>query len=151
MANDGTCGDDISNKWYYDYLKSVQSQGTDRVNEGVSLADYKDKDIYVAIHLYGDPGDAIVFDNLQFHGCSYANSGVNNILSNGNNIRVSVNGDMLNVVSDSNVKSVNVYAMNGSLVASAKTANLSISALPKGVYVVKASTENATKTVKIVK
>jgi hypothetical protein len=58
---------------------------------------------------------------------------------------------MLNVVSDSNVKSVNVYAMNGSLVASAKTANLSISALPKGVYVVKASTENATKTVKIVK
>jgi hypothetical protein len=150
MANDGTWGDDISNKWYYDYLKSVQSQGTDRVNEGVSLADYKDKDIYVAIHLYGDPGDAIVFDNLQFHGCSYVTTGVKNITNN-SDIRVSVNGDMLNVVSDSNVKSVNVYAMNGSLVASAKTANLSISALPKGVYVVKASTENATKTVKIVK
>jgi hypothetical protein len=151
MASDGTWGDDISNKWYYDYLKSVQSQGTTRVNEGVSLADYNGKNIYVAIHLYGDPGDAIVFDNLQFHGCSFANSGVNNIIANNSDIRVSVNGDMLNVLSGSNVKSVNVYATNGRLVASAKTANLSISALPKGVYIVKASTENATKTVKIVK
>jgi len=115
------------------------------------LADYNGKNIYVAIHLYGDPGDAIVFDNLQFHGCSFATSGVNNIIANNSDIRVSVNGDMLNVLSGSNVKSVNVYATNGRLVASAKTANLSISALPKGVYIVKASTENATKTVKIVK
>jgi hypothetical protein len=151
MANNGYWGDDISNKWYYDYLKSVPSQGTTRVNEGVSLADYKGQDIYVAIHLYGEPGDAIIFDNLQFHGCTALQSGVKNIFANNGDIRVKVNGDMLNVASSSNIKSVNVYALNGRLVASGTTGSLSIASLPKGVYVVKAATNDATTTAKIVK
>jgi hypothetical protein len=150
MANDGTWGDN-TDKWHYDYLKSVPSQDTNFTNEGVSLSDYAGKDIYVAIHLYGTPGDAVIFDNLQFHGCSNKTNAVKNIIADNSALSISVNGDMLNIISDSAVKAVSVYDINGRIVASANSASLSISALPKGIYIVKAATANATKTVKIVK
>jgi hypothetical protein len=129
---------------------SVPGQGTDRSNQGVSLADYYDQDIYIGIHLYGEPGDAIVFDNLQFHGCTKETSSVANIAKDGS-ISVKFNGEQLSIATSDAIKAVNVYDVNGRVVASGNTASLSLSSLPKGVYIVRAATAGAAKTVKIVK
>jgi hypothetical protein len=147
---DNVWGESLYNKWYYDYLMSVPGQGTDRSNQGVSLADYYDQDIYIGIHLYGEPGDAIVFDNLQFHGCTKETSSVANIAKDGS-ISVKFNGEQLSIATSDAIKAVNVYDVNGRVVASGNTASLSLSSLPKGVYIVRAATAGAAKTVKIVK
>jgi hypothetical protein len=155
MAYDGVWdyegwGTNLDNKYYYDFLKTVNNQGTERSNQGVSLTDYKDKTIYVAFHLFGAPGDAIILDNLQFHGCSLDANSVANI-ANDATFNVKFNGEQLYILGANAIKSVRVYDVNGRVVAAGNTASLSLSALPKGVYIVRAASVDAVKTVKIVK
>ncbi len=60
---------------WYDRLSSISLSQESRFNEGVSLGKYVGKDIYVAIRLTSPNGDAVMFDNLSFYGCS-ASAGI---------------------------------------------------------------------------
>jgi hypothetical protein len=147
MVNDGTWGKVLDNRYYYDDLAVVKGQGSSRVNSGVSLSKYKGKTITVAFQLFGKPGDAVAFDNLQFHGCSLLSTGVKAVRPASGEITAVVADGKLVVKSAADVTSITVVDLSGRTVA--RDADLSV--LPQGTYIVKVATTDGAAVVKVVK
>jgi hypothetical protein len=137
----------LDNRYYYDDLAVVKGQGSSRVNSGVSLSKYKGKTITVAFQLFGKPGDAVAFDNLQFHGCSLLSTGVKAVRPASGEITAVVADGKLVVKSAADVTSITVVDLSGRTVA--RDADLSV--LPQGTYIVKVATTDGAAVVKVVK
>jgi hypothetical protein len=135
--------------WDYDTVLKVDSETYNRQNRGVNLGEYVGKDIYIAINVVTYDGDCISFDNLGIYDCTAATTAVKNISTEANTT-VKLVGETLHI-SGNDVKSVNIYDLNGRLMMQAAKNSVNISNLGHGVYVVKATTANGTTTAKIVK
>lgn len=136
--------------WYsYTTVMTVPSEEINVQTRGISLADYKDKTIYVAIHVRTYDGEALIVDNLGIYGDIVLGTvGVESVADN--LFRVSVENDMLNVYGAEKPQTA-VYDLNGRLMLRSNTENTDLSILPDGAYVAKVSTENSVKTVKFMR
>lgn len=75
---------EIDDSGWYDTLESVLIEETGRPYRGVSLAKYKNKEIFVAIRMRSSNGDAISFDNLELYGCQNVKSGIEDVSADEN-------------------------------------------------------------------
>lgn len=137
-------GDD---KWYdYTAIHSVKGENEWSKTRGVSLAEYKDKDVYVAYHLKTTGGNALILDNIGIYG-SATPSGIGAIKSDAA-FTLSCDGRQLTCSAEA---VMTVTAMNGTVVAKGTGMTLDVTALPAGVYVAVANAATGTRTLKFVK
>jgi hypothetical protein len=132
--------------WWYEKALSVASEDYNRKNRGISLANYYDKDVYIAIHVTTYDGDAISFDNLGLYGCSIVESGVKDVLNS--NVNFNLRGDILSLGTDAKV---NVYDLNGRSVLAGEGSTFNLSSLTRGAYILKVTTAQGTVTKKFIK
>jgi len=134
-------GDDA----WWDYKKELTEDNltTERVNYSVSLGKYKDKKVYVALHLRTTNGELASFDNIQFFGAKKY-SGISGVTVE-NGLELAVNGDMA-VATEEAV--INIYDIAGALVKTATGTSVDLSTLPHGTYVARAVGATGTATIK---
>lgn len=132
--------------WYnYTTVYSVTSENEWAKTRGVSLADYADKDVYIAFHLKTQNGNALILDNIGLYGS--ATTGVEGIAAE-SEMTFGCNGDLL----VSNVDAtMTVTSINGVIVATGNGTTLNIANLPAGMYIAKAAAAEGTRTIKFVK
>lgn len=141
-------GDDV---WYnYTKVLNVPAEGVTRADRGISLANYKDKEIYVAIHLRSVNGELLSMDNLMLYGCSKVNSGIENVGIGSNALNISVNAAGINVAGVDNAL-IEVFDLAGSLVLRAEGNGADISALAHGTYIARATAGGNTACIKFVR
>jgi hypothetical protein len=137
--------------WDFNDLVNVKSENYVRKNRGILLgADYKDKDVYVAINLKTQNGDALGLDNMELHGCSLSPESAVKDITVVDGASFLFEGDILTFGDADDVR-LDVYNVNGSLVYSATGASFNLSELAKGIYIVRATTAKGVATTKIVK
>lgn len=117
----------------------------------VDLSKYAGKDIYVALRHSCTDGLAAFFDDFYFEGFSKFGS-VGSLVSY-SNVRIYPNPvvSTLYITGDSSAN-VEIYSVAGALVKAAKGVNqVAVDDLAAGVYVVKVTTAEGTKTARVIK
>lgn len=139
-------GDD---KWYdYSTVLDVPSESTTRATRGISLGEHNGKEIYVALNIRSVNGNILAFDNLELHGCSVVQAGIEGIQANDNTLAMKVSGDILLVNGGDDV-TVEVFDMTGHTVLAAKGNTIDLSGLASGLYVARAKSADSTATIKL--
>lgn len=138
-------------KWtVYSTIYNVVNESASPQTHGVSLAEYKDKNIYVAINIRTSNGEALVLDNLGVYGdIRLASSGISG-MEVASECKFAVEGDELKVYG-AEVESINVYGLDGALLVSVQGDSADISALASGLYVARAMTSEGVVSAKFVK
>lgn len=135
-----------NDKWYdYNKIYAVNGENEYAKTHGVSLGAYKDKDIYVALHIKTVNGNALILDNIGLYG-EGAKTAVGGITVTDLSLRQL--GNMLVCSADARIT---VTAMNGTCVASGMGTELDITELPTGVYVATAVVDGDSRTLKFIK
>lgn len=116
---------------YWDYSTQLKATGIGAApyNYGIDLAEYKGKDIFVAIHVKSKNSEAIIFDNIGLYGDIATTSGADAVADASSALEIQ--GGI--VVGHGEIK---VYNMSGTLVAEGND-SVDTSAFGAGAYVAK--------------
>lgn len=140
-------------KWYTTEM-TIKGESNTPKTRGLNLSkDYAGKEIFVAIRVNTDGGEALLLDNLGLYGNitgefpeEEKETGVENVKEEVNNIYVF--NDI--VTTDDANATISLYTVNGQLISTTK-GQANISALSQGVYVARIETDKGISAHKIIK
>lgn len=114
---------------------------------GYNLSEFANKHIYVAFRLTTPDGFFMTIDNIGFYG------DINNVPTSIDNIEnnmISINSNNINCNTTGRT-SLEIFNSNGELIIKSENNTLSIDSLPKGIYMIRATTDDKTITRKFIK
>lgn len=130
-----TNGDD---SWYYFTEAEIKAESAEFKTRGLDLSEYVNKNIFIAFRLRSKNCEHLVMDNIGLYGAVTLvddPTSVEDTLSN-SDLNVAVEDDF--VKANKAVESMMLMDMSGKVVAQTASAELSVSHVAPGVYVVKA-------------
>lgn len=136
--------------WSYTSELTVNAESVTPQTRGIDLGKYNGENIYVAIQVKTQDGEAMIFDNLGLYGdVKFIETGVDRINA-ADECRLIVDGDTLRVV-NGDKSEITICSLDGKTVAKVNGTSADLSQLAGGVYVAKAVTPSGIRTVKFVR
>ena len=128
-------GDDL---WYYYTEATIAAESAEFKTRGLDLSEFVDKNIFIAFRLRSKNCEHLVMDNIGMYGAvQFVDdpTSVEDTLGN-SDLNVAVDDDFIKA--NKSVESMMLMDMSGKVVAQTAGAELSVSHVAPGVYVVKA-------------
>lgn len=140
---------DGEDKWSdYNTEASIDGETTEVKTRGIDLAKYKDKEIHIAVNLVSYNCEALILDNLALYGdIEYTLSAISTPTA-AEQTQILVDHGTLRVISGAQVLGMTVYNISGATIAATNESTIDITAIPAGVYIVKAETTDGIATLK---
>lgn len=123
-------------RWEYSKIFSVPMEDATTVQtHGVSLAQYAGKDVYIAFRLNSRPGDRLLLDNIGLYNLTPGVTAIGGTQADGTQAAILFDGT---TATAPGAATVTVTDLSGRTVIAAKGPKADLSALPAGLYIVKA-------------
>lgn len=136
--------------WDYNTVFSVPAEEITPQTHGIDLSEYKDQNIYVAVHVTTSNGEALILDNLGLYGdIQPVSTGIDNVMA-AQEFNVVINANTLRVLA-ADTAEIAIYSNDGKHLMSINGTSADLSGLNAGIYIAKVTTVNGTKTLKFVR